>query len=502
MRPLSSGLLLALCCVFGAEAKTRSAVVGMGECADADLLRSLRLTTERLAKQPAFTLAPEADLVARVGVPPGHDVEEIQRQLDSAQQLFYQAQYHGALERVEATLGEIDRLPPGLPRWQLGVSAHLLEGLIRGRIRPGARTADMAFTDVLRLDPRYQLNTDYFSPSTVRHFEKLREQLARAPRHKLGVTSQPQGLSVFLDGREVGRTPLKLEVHPGAYRLQVGKGGRYSVPRTVGVEGPTEALVNFTLEGAIATRQPLCFDAVADEARRVDFGTRVGTLLGVGQLVVMRLDKRSIGPQWLSATLIDVGAGRKIREGGLELRSDHFEQEVLGELARFIATGETTSKVRVSTPPPPPEHPSQAASASQPSGPSAAPGASQPVPAGGPLAQRGRWQRPVGYGLLGAGGTLAATGVAFQLRAASANARYRALEAGGIAPEEAQAAREALDGARAAQTVALVGYGAGALALVGGAAVLLLRPDEEAPALALLPAWGPGGLGAVFSGRF
>ncbi len=519
----SVSLLLMLCSATVAHAQTRMAVVGMGDCSDQDLVRNIRLVSERLAAQPGIQIAGPDQLENRLGSEPRRSIEEIQRQIDSAQQLFYQAQYHTALERLDIALKEIDRLPPGGARWHLSVGAHLLEGLLRARVRNGRDDAEAAFRYVLRLDPKHQLDRDYFSPSTIKEFDRVRAKLAKEPRQTLTVNSKPVGIAVYVDGREMGRTPFELKLPVGDYRVQIGKEKRFSMPRTVGLKAPAEVFVDFGFEGAIASRQPPCFDNAESEAERLKHGTSFGSLIGIDQVVMLRHERRDIGPGWLAATLVGVVDGRKIREGGLELRNDAVDGEALGELARFVATGEKTPKVRVIATPAiavvDRSRPIPAGSAGSPQPPAGAAPVVMPASAGAPAADptpatsaassaggtgSGAWMRPTGYGLLGGAVLFAGGGLAVQLRGSAAQKEFDALNEGGLTKDEASAARAALDTAESSRTLSLVGYGVGAAALVGGVTLLLLAPDsvEQAPTVTVAPSLIPNAPGAVMTGVF
>jgi hypothetical protein len=294
----------------------------------------------------------------------------------------------------------------------------------------------------------------------------------------------------------MGRTPLELKLPEDDYIVQVGQGKRFSLKRDIALKAPSEVAIDLRFEGAIAVRQPPCFESTDGEEKRLRDGNSLGSLLGVQQVVLLRHERREIGPGWLAATLVDVVNGRKIREGGLERRSDDVDEDALDELSRFIATGERTAKVRdVSKPEVVPA--------------AAAPAiinAPPPAAARAEVVTPGAWRKPTGYTLLGGGALFAVGGFAAQLAAASAQSDFDRLSEGGITVDERIAAANARDRAASLRTWMFAGYGLGAAALVGGVLLTttgLFAPEPaSASTLTVAPSLDARAPGAVLSGAF
>jgi hypothetical protein len=63
----------------------------------------------------------------------------------------------------------------------------------------------------------------------------------------LTVRSSPQGATVLLNQRRVGKTPLTLKVAPGTYRVTISRSGYKSVTRTIIVKTGQPASIDATL---------------------------------------------------------------------------------------------------------------------------------------------------------------------------------------------------------------------------------------------------------------
>jgi hypothetical protein len=485
---------------FAASATARVTVVGGGDCRDSELALAVRSLSAALERQPAVQLMSEAEVLGVLGRGPTRSPDEIQRQIEGARHQFYQAKYHRALSEIEAAQEELRRLPPGEAGWRLRASARVVEGLIRTRLKSGGGTEE-AFRAVLRLEPTYQLDVDYYGPSTLALFEQVRTEVQKAKRARLTVKSAPPGADVFLDGRRVGATPYAGDHLPGPYQLAVGRGETFSLTREVEV-GPraTEVQVDLSFEAAVETSRVPCLASdralrAVQEKTLLGQAVKLGVLLDVEQLVVLRLDRGSIGPGWLSATLVGMRGGEKIREGGLQVGPHGFSDTAMSELARFVATGESTPNVRPS--------PDATASIAAPAPVPLAPPAHQAsVQEASVLdAPSGRWRRPTGQITAGVGGAAVVTGAVLTGLGFRARSELARLEEGGLHPDEAPAARRASDRAALYLPLGAAALGVGALAVGTGAFFWLTAPSPGGAGVTVAPSVDDGP-GVRVSGRF
>lgn len=114
------------------------------------------------------------------------------------------------------------RAPEELAQIQLYIGLNQLE---LGRTTEGRE----AFRKTLHQDPRVVLDPVANRPKVVAAFEAIRAELAGF----IELNSSPPGVRVTLDGRAVGRTPLKLRVKPGKHRLSLSVARHRPWSRTV-----------------------------------------------------------------------------------------------------------------------------------------------------------------------------------------------------------------------------------------------------------------------------
>lgn len=363
------GALWFLLGIPAASAAPRTLALASGDCEDVALhtasgafVRSLK---ERLGTQ---LLAADAAL-QQLKPQPTTSVEELQRQLALAQSQFYGLQYFQAEKQAEQALRGIELLPPGGERAELQATARLLLGLVRlGRGRPVQ--ADEAFLQVLRVDPKRQLDPEYFSPSTRDRFEQLRRKVAKLRTAVLQVQSSPSGADVFLDGTPVGKTPYVGKLMPGRYQLQLIKGAQTSFarPLELSATGDESVRVDLQFEGAVMPGEPLCLAAPPGGERTSVAGeplamaARLGALLDLQEVVTVRVRKNAAGADWLTASLLNVNGAQEVREGGMKIQAGQFD-----DLVSFITTGRAGPAVVVAgeskrTPPWAPDSPRAEAS--------------------------------------------------------------------------------------------------------------------------------------------
>ncbi len=455
-----------------AVAAPRMALVALGDCRDPDLLRYERQFEQRLSERVGPQLLPEEQFQARVGPPPTHTLDEVRRQVSTAENLFYNDRIADSLALLEQTLAELERLPPGPERWSTFGDAQLIRGMaLNSQRRRDA--SDDAFRAVLRVDPRHVMSPDAFSPAFRQRFDKLRNELARARKVRLSVQSQPAGAAVYVDGRELGHTPAMLDLVPGTYQVFVGRPDAFSFPHVVQLREDSSLRVDLAFEQTIPPTRAPCLQQPRD-GKETPLGNalKLALLLEVDQLVVLRLDRPAAGPSWLSAAVLNAQTAQRTREGGIQLGSSRSGADDLGELARFVVTGETGERVVVVNP-----ALGQASVLALP--PPAAVVQAQAVPAR-------TWKTPTGITLTATGAAALAVGLVFQLKANDSASKFNQAYTGGSAPLPGQIGT--VDGyrsdAHAQQTVAYVSYAVGAVAL--GTGLWLWLTDGKAASTTLV----------------
>jgi hypothetical protein len=497
---LFSSLVVVLALAFSgaAVAAPRRVVVASGDCKDAELSAQTKAFHGVLVARPGEDVLAVADVAERLFPQPTGSFEDIQRQLESAQGLFYEAHHAKAAQAIDEVLRQVSRLPMGESRWTLYVEARLLQALTH-RAMGRVKESDDAFRNVLRLDEKYTLHPDDYPPSTRQAFEKLRREVAKAKRVKLSVKSTLPTSEVFLDGRSVGQTPLTLEVPAGTYELTLKKGDAVSFPRQIPVQGEeTPLLVDLAYEGSLSASPFPCLASGGDDARMLSHAVRLGGTLGVEEVIIVRLEPASSGPKWLAATVLNVEGGQKLREGGFKVQGLDAPSEALTALVDFVTTGKAQPSLVVlnSTTEPPWEKSSTEHAGLVPDSPETAPGLTAKSGSLRPL-------RATSYGVLGMGvATLAGAGVVRLAAQRELNELYsRRNENGKLDPSDTRSLQLLSDLKRKNNLLTGLLIGSGA-ALATGAMLYLLSPQQAPPPVSVGVTASPEGAGASLSGTF
>lgn len=466
-----------------AFAAPRDAVVAAGDCRDPDLIGVTRDLLRTLAARTSEHVVPFEELAARLAPAPAHSEEELRRQLEAAQMQFYSGEYGKAEQELSAAAADIDKLPPGKARVELLSALDLTYGLLlKGTGRQ--EDADERFAQVLRIQPEYRMDPDYFSPLTRRRFDRIRRALAVGKRQHLVVKSTPAGAEVTLDGKAFGRTPLSIELPPAVYALRLAREGALSFPHTLDLHSDQTVVVDLAFEGAVQARRVPCVVNPSDENDRLSKAARVGNLVQADDAVVLRLDPRGGGPTWLTATLIDLPAGQKIREGSLKLENPNQPAQGLDDLVTFLLTGQPTGNVvaaPVGLAPVAARRASQAAPEPYRAAPVLVPDS---LPQENVLTRTEtpwRWKKTAAYGASGLGVALLGVGTAMELSSANAWSQFDGYYTGGKAPSPDQVGAVATlrNQAQVRQQMGAAALITGAVALGTGVYLYLTRGPGE-----------------------
>jgi hypothetical protein len=120
-----------------------------------------------------------------------------------------------ALERVETHLVAVKE-------FDLLVDGWLTLGILR-LAQDDKKGASDAFVRALQLRPERRLVAERYPPHVIGFFNRVADELNRVP---VLVESRPGLARILLDGQEVGRTPLQIQVAPGRHQLMLHLAGR------------------------------------------------------------------------------------------------------------------------------------------------------------------------------------------------------------------------------------------------------------------------------------
>jgi hypothetical protein len=471
-----------------------------GDCTNAELGGQTKAFLDTLASRPEQDVLSATAFGERLFPQSSKSFEDLQRQLEAAQDHFYEGRNSKAAQAIDEALQQLTRLPVGEPRWKLYADAQLLHGL-NYRALGKAKESDTAFRHVLRLQPDYELDPDQFAPSVRQGFDKLRHELAQAPKVKLSVKSTQPTSDVYLDGFKMGQTPLTVEVVAGTYDITLVKDTTTSFPRQVQVQG-TEMplLIDMAYEGSVSSNPfPCLASREGNDERTFSHAVRLGGTLDVEEVIVVRLERLSSGPKWFAATVLNVEGGQKLREGGFKTQGLEAPAEALSALVDFVTTGRSPSKLVVmnhANGKAPWEHSQEGLDLSTASHLSDDEAGTKAPPSTSGL-------RVASYVALGAGGAaLGGAGVMRLLAQKDLNALEARLDNGRILSTDTEALvlRDSLAQKSNILTGLLAGGGA---AVATGAVLFLLSPSSAPPPSATVGISTDGdGAAAILSGTF
>ncbi len=339
---VSIGLVLPPVC----RAEPQLMVIASGACEDVNLLESGRLLQVALEERLGEKVMEQQQLLERFGAPAGRSAEEIQGLLDSARVQYYASEYAKARSRVEDALAEIRMLPAGPIRWGLLVTAELLQGVVLRQTGENHKASE-AFARVLRLDPHFQLDPDYYSPSICTEFDRIREQLRYVAKLRVEVRSNPSGADVFFDGLKVGVTPFAGDFLPGTYEVIAAKSGAMSRPHSLRVEKPELLHIDLDFEGMLSVNHMFCLSDQGGEQSWIRGAVKLATLAGTEDVVVARLKRHPRDSSWFTASLVSSQSGGKIREAAIKVDAPTPATDSLEKLADFIVTGKAEGAIVV-----------------------------------------------------------------------------------------------------------------------------------------------------------
>ena len=443
-----------------ASAGDKTLVVGAGDCKDSVLLGGVRDFQDLAHGLLKANLIEHEDALKTVRPQPTRSLDDLVRQVEVARSLLFNAQNEKAAEVARDALAELDRSSPTGEPWPTIVAALMLSAQISKNL-DHSKEMNEAFRRILRMDPTYQGDPNVWPPSTLRAFEAVRKELQRSKKGVLRVSSLGGGdASVFVDGREVGKTPLKLELPQGTYRLSLVAHDTVSFPRVVklGLGREESVQVDMGFEGSLSAQVPLCMSGEDSGA------LKFATALGASQVVVVRNGAQKGNPPYLTGVLYQTDRGERVRNAGI--RPEHIR-----DLMMYLFTGEPD----ISKEPPP-----------------------LAVPVAQPLAETGRVEarslpwRPIEYTALGVGAATAIVGVV----AFAATPRVQTDANGYVLAESVDKVR----GAKVQQGVGVgLMVGGAAVAAAGAVAWLLGVGDTAKVRASVVPM--AGGAAVVFGGE-
>lgn len=319
-----------------ALAEKKTLVVGAGDCKDAALLGVVRDFQDLSRGLLRGDLFEHDDVLNRVRPQPTRSLEDLQRQLETARSLVYNAENERALELTKDALAGLERASPQVGPWPVTVDALMLNAQILKNL-DRVKGMNEAFRRIVRVAPQFQADPSAWPPSSIRALDAVRKETQHSKKGLLQVsTLAGSPASVFVDGREVGKTPLRLELPQGTYRLSLLSQDAESFPRVVRLGREEAVTVDLAFEGSLTAQMPLCMSG--EDAGAI----KLATAVGAGRLVVLRNTAQRHNPPYVSGVLYEVDRGERMRNAGIR-------PEQLRDLMSYLFTGQPD----ISNEPPP-----------------------------------------------------------------------------------------------------------------------------------------------------
>lgn len=479
----SAGWVCALCASV-ALAGPRTLTVAAGDCRNPELITATQTFTGAVAEQAGTDMLTSEDVLERFRPVPTLSSEELSRQLEAAQAQFYSGSNDKALDGLRQSIAAIQRLSPRADPWKLMSRALMLQAVVYKSAGKRVEALE-AQKRVLRIDPRFTLDVDYYTPATIQAFEALRKEVQKAKKARLTITSAPTGADVFLDGARVGTTPFAAELPTGDYRLSLASGDKLSFTRELKLARDEAVQVDLAFEGALSPQAPLCVST--EPAQLIDTALKLGALAGAENVAVLRLEARNNEPGWVTAVLVEVNKGTRVRDGGIRFVGARRGQ-ALRELAGFVLTGTPMASVTTAA----------AVAADAPRAVTQAPPSVEEERGG-----RGVGLRVVSIALIGAGAIAAASAVGIYVGGGEDRAALARLVDDQGKPrrpgdaEEVKGVQARID--RNATTGLALGVAGGAAVAIGVAVFFLFPPSDGAPTFSVVPGRDGVWVGTAFS---
>ncbi|QSQ18644.1 PEGA domain-containing protein [Pyxidicoccus parkwayensis] len=329
-----------------------SLVVPMDPASESTSVQMEGYMNDALANFAGFTVRKPEELF---GMPEDAaakaSLDKARKGLSESVAAFDKKEYEDAEKKIRATLKELETAAGAMRGCSPLCESLALYGALL-HLRGDVEEAKLALMDLIALNPTFELNPKRFG----RDYLALRVQVATGRTAQLRggalVKSRPAGARVYLDGEQVGFTPVTLSTLPiGKHLLRLERPGFRQYGKLLEVT-PDDVEVSTDL---VPTPQYKAYDAqldrVAGEVLRAGQKSSgvstMGQSLGLERAVVGTLKALEEGSE-LQLGYYDIKSGKKLGGRRAVLQGDEFGQ-LKQELERMVnqmvnTTGEKVSR--------------------------------------------------------------------------------------------------------------------------------------------------------------
>jgi hypothetical protein len=262
-------------------------VIGAGDCKDSGLLGAVSDAQDVARSLVKDDLFEGETVLDKVRPHPKKSFDALLRQLKTAREALFEGRAKTALDLAEDVLVGLKYAAPQGKVWSatteaLLMSAEALHSLDR------EKDAETALWRIARLAPDTSVSADLWSPGTISALDSAKAKARKSTKSVLEVVSSGAA-SVFVDGKEVGETPLKFKLPAGTYRLSLVSAGVPSFPRLVTLPSKGPFRIDMVFEGSLSTQTPLCLSG--DDT----WATRLASTVGAARILILRNGPRDSG---------------------------------------------------------------------------------------------------------------------------------------------------------------------------------------------------------------
>lgn len=177
------------------------------------------------------------------------DIPKIENLLEEGKKLYEDAEVEEALSKFNGALNLLEKRIDSLHDYTLLATA-LFDVGCSWKMLDEDDKAKEHFIKLLAISPDHEA-ADWVDEDTRDFFDSVKSKVMVQPLGELSVTSEPEGATVYLDGRIAGMTPLKLDgVTAGKHYWRIHKNGYRDIGGIVNVREESTAKVKETLSAA------------------------------------------------------------------------------------------------------------------------------------------------------------------------------------------------------------------------------------------------------------
>lgn len=300
-----------------------------------DLTRSLRAA---LAEQLPGVVSPDELRQRMVGTPSTATLTELDRAYSGAVAASQAGDFDGSVRTLRAVVEDLERLPASPEAFAQWSRAMLRLARNEGALGHKGESREV-MERLLRTDPTLKVDPEQYPPSFAKQVEDVRTAMKSGPQHKLTVTA-PRPSKVFIEGREVGTTPLTLTLAAGSYRVSAVAGTVRLPPLTADLgQGDQTMALDFGLADMYRPDAGPGL-ALAPSQRAAGIITAGGALKLERLVVASTYNDGDV--RYLVGSLYDVRRGSLLREGKLRLAGWRAPEGGLQAMVTFLLKGETS----------------------------------------------------------------------------------------------------------------------------------------------------------------